>query len=77
MWMASEEIWRDPAFCYSVPEPQCDSKTPASSLIYVLPLHKKNTPSFSKTIQLYKSPACVFELNLLPCLNQDREEKNK
>lgn len=51
MWTASE----DPAFCYSVPEPRCDSKTPASSLIHVLPLHKKNTPSFSKTIQLYKS----------------------
>lgn len=49
MWMASEEIWRDPAFCYSVPEPQCDSKTPASSLIHVLPLHKK------KYIQLFQN----------------------
>lgn len=77
MWMACAEIWSDPAFCYSAPAPHCDSKTPASSLIHDLPLHqkKKKKISFSKIIQFYKSHACLFQLNLFPCLNQDVPKK--
>lgn len=78
MWMAFVEIWSDPAFCYSAPAPHCNCRTPASSLIHDLPLLKKKRKkiSFYKIIQFYKSHACVFQLSLHPCLNQDTPKKN-